>query len=51
MSVWESFAVGFIILVVLYSIFGPYYSLFKLGDIAKELEEIRKILEKKEGEG
>ena len=51
MSFWESFALAIVLLVVFYAIFGPYYSLFKLGDIANELREIRKILEKKEGEG
>ena len=50
MTSWEIFAVSIFGFIILHAIFGPYYSLFKLKDIANELEEIRKILEKKEGE-
>ena len=37
---------GLVIVSVIYLIFSPYYCLWKLKDIADEIEKIRKILEK-----
>ena len=38
--------IGIVVVFVLYLIFSPYYSLWKLNDIADEVEKIREILEK-----
>ena len=37
---------GLVVVFVLYLIFSPYYSLWKLNDIADEIKKIREILEK-----
>ena len=39
--------IGLIICLVGWLILSPYYSLWKLKDIANEIEKIRKILEKR----
>ncbi len=38
--------IGIVVVFVLYLILSPYYSLWKLNDIADEVKKIREILEK-----
>ena len=46
MKVLEVIATCFIAAIVFYALYGPYFSLFELKDIARELECIRKEMEK-----
>lgn len=46
----KDFLIGFLIAVIAAVVYAPYCSLLNLHGIANELKEIRKLLEKKDGE-